>query len=200
MEAIRRVSLPAHALLQPARPGPISDGTLYLVFDEQFSYHRDRTQEQNRELVEKAVEKVTGRPVTVSCVLEGEQQTAAAHSEPSDAQRQPGAHTMKTEPETRSEQPRGKNPSDSSSEQSEQSDKRMAGRQQAAESADSPEGESGDDSGGGEGGSDEGEESGDPSEMLQEFLDAFDGRVVGTMTDMNVPPGSKGHDEDETPG
>ncbi len=81
-EAVRRASLPTHALLQPARPGGIRDGAFILVFDDQYKFHRDRTEEQGRQVLEEAIKGVTGEALRIRCLMESEVYGAAEAGEP----------------------------------------------------------------------------------------------------------------------
>ncbi len=79
-EAVRRVNMPAYALLQPARPGSKGDGRIVLVFQDGFSYHKERTEKENCELVEKAAAKILGEPVRIKCVFESEVDSPTARA------------------------------------------------------------------------------------------------------------------------
>ncbi len=71
-EAVRKESLPTHALLQPVRPGGIVDGAFLLVFEDQFQFHRDRTQDQGRKVLEQVIKKITGQELRIRCLMESE--------------------------------------------------------------------------------------------------------------------------------
>jgi len=71
-ELVRQANMPAYALLQPARPGPAASDRLLLVFQDGFSYHKERTERENYELLQKAVTKVLGEAREIRCVFESE--------------------------------------------------------------------------------------------------------------------------------
>ncbi len=71
-EIVRRSNMPAYALLQPAEPGPIREGEVFLIFQDGFSYHRERTEKENRQLVEQAIGEVLERPVKIKCLFASE--------------------------------------------------------------------------------------------------------------------------------
>lgn len=71
-EAVRKESLPTHALLQPVRPGGIVDGAFLLVFQDQFQFHRDRTQDQGRKVLEQVIKEITGQDLRIRCLMESE--------------------------------------------------------------------------------------------------------------------------------
>lgn len=145
-EAVKRESLPTHALLQPARFGGIADGSFLVVFQNQFQFHRDRTQEQRREILEQVVREVTGRDLRIRCLMESEIE-ALSPGEVQSTHYEDSANSMEASDDD-------------------------ATRGSEAEAA-PPEDE---DSGNGE----------DADDIVQEVLNMFSGRVVGSLTDMDV--------------
>ncbi|MFP4200950.1 MAG: DNA polymerase III subunit gamma/tau, partial [Clostridia bacterium] len=71
-ELVRGANMPAYALLQPARPGPRRDDRVILVFQDGFTYHKERTEKENCSLVERAISRVLGQEVNIRCVFESE--------------------------------------------------------------------------------------------------------------------------------
>ncbi len=194
---VKQRSLPAEALLQPARPGPVEDDTLLLVFDNHFEYHRDRTQNQNRTLIEKAVEKVIGRNLAVSCVMEEEVEDdvdGSNNRNKSSSHSNPGQHNMKAEADTVDEDRRDA----AEYEANKVSERDPADKQHQSndlENARSGEGQINREE------SQNTEDDGKKSEhghmvqttessadaTLQEVLKMFDGRVVGSITEFDIP-------------
>lgn len=67
-----------NAMLEPARPAALRGSELVLAFGPKWSFHRGRVAEPaSRALIERALQEVLGRPLRVSCVLEGEAPGAA---------------------------------------------------------------------------------------------------------------------------
>ncbi|MFO7941968.1 MAG: DNA polymerase III subunit gamma/tau [Bacillota bacterium] len=71
-ELVRGANMPAYALLQPARPGPRRGEAVMLVFQDGFTYHKERTEKENCSLVERAISRVLGEEVRIRCVFESE--------------------------------------------------------------------------------------------------------------------------------
>lgn len=154
-EAVKQTSLPAHALLQPARPGGIIDESFLLVFQDQYQFHRDRTREQSRDILEEAVREVTGRNLRIRCLMESE----AEDFSPGEIQ------PTHCDDETNSMETSGDD-----------------------EEAGSPEGETAPPADTGP------DDNGDSEDVVQEVLNMFSGRVVGSLSEMDID-----RDDEDTP-
>ncbi len=69
---VKKESMPAHALLQPARPGPITEDRFLIVFEDEFSFHRERTENENRAVLERVLERLLGKRLRIQCVFESD--------------------------------------------------------------------------------------------------------------------------------
>jgi len=70
---VKKEKKSTHAFLLEGRPAGVRDHTLYLVFGDKFSFHRDKfTQPENKNVLEKVLEQVTGVNLTLCSLLEKE--------------------------------------------------------------------------------------------------------------------------------
>lgn len=70
---IKKEKRSTHAFLLEGRPAEVRDNTLYLVFGDKFSFHRDKfTQPENKNVLEKVLEQVIGTKLNVCSLLEKE--------------------------------------------------------------------------------------------------------------------------------
>jgi len=194
-EGIRKSSLPTHALVQPARPGKISNNKFYLVFGDQYEFHRDRTQEQARELLEKLLEKLTGEKLGLKCVLESEFSEAGSGSsresavkEESNSAAESGSDISNEDDVFTAEERNGEHGSDANTHD-------LSNQEQNGDGYSDEE----DPSFEHENSKTENTENEDQVDgFTQEIVDMFSGRVVGKLSEMNIP-GETEKDEKERP-
>ncbi len=171
-EIIREASLPTHALLQPARPGGVSDGAFILVFGDQYQFHRDRTEREGRHLLQQAIKEVAGEDLAVRCVMESDY-SRASDDEGSRSSREDEPEQRRDNRMNSAEEAGGADEGSSSSSLRQHDDE--------AESTD--------------GGSVVREdESPVVDKPADEVASMFSGKVVGKLSEMDIPDGD---DDDE---
>jgi DNA polymerase-3 subunit gamma/tau len=76
MEAIKHEKRTIHAFLTESEPSKLEDQCLVLYFKKGYTFHKEKVENQeNRKMVEKALENVMGYTLHVVCQMEGEAQT-----------------------------------------------------------------------------------------------------------------------------
>jgi DNA polymerase-3 subunit gamma/tau len=76
LEEVKKKKRSTHAFLLEGRPAGVKEDTLYLVFKEGYSFHKDKfAQPENKSVVEAIIEQILGKQLTISNLMENDYQS-----------------------------------------------------------------------------------------------------------------------------
>ncbi|HHV65002.1 MAG TPA: DNA polymerase III subunit gamma/tau [Peptococcaceae bacterium] len=80
LEGVKKGKKSTHAFLLEGTPAQVAGELLYLVFKDQYSFHRDKfTQPENKDIVEKVIERCLGKKLKLTPLLNKEFKELAAN-------------------------------------------------------------------------------------------------------------------------
>jgi len=99
---VKKEKKSTHAFLLEGKPAGVRDNTLFLVFGDKFSFHRDKfTQPENKNVLEKVLEQVLGIKLNLCSMLEKEYNSLEQNrlkAEPSAQREEQAEFTDETDP------------------------------------------------------------------------------------------------------
>jgi len=75
LKEVKKKRISAHAMLIEGKPVGMQDGSLIIVFRKGFEIHKDMIAKSYREIIETAIEEVTGQKVHLKCMMEEDAQS-----------------------------------------------------------------------------------------------------------------------------